>query len=67
MVDASQDEMMSHVCHIITGPGGTGQSVLFRKFHAACQAKELLIFICAATSLVGLLFDGATTSHSLLN
>ncbi len=67
MVEAGQDKMMSHVCHIITGPGGTGKSALFRKLHAACQAKGLLIFICAATSLVAHLFDGATTAHSLFN
>ncbi len=41
--------------------------MLFRKLHAACQAKGQLISICAATGLVVLLFDGATTAHSLFN
>ncbi len=67
MVEAGRDEMTSHVCHIITGPGGTGKLALFRKLHAACQAKGLLIPICTATSLVALLFDGARTAHSLFN
>ncbi len=67
MVEAGQDEMTSHVCHIITGPEGTGKSALFRKLHGACQAKRLLISICAATDLAALLFDGATTAHSLFN
>ncbi len=59
--------MMSHVCHVITGPGGTGKLALFRKLHAACQAKGLLISICSATSLAALLSNGATTAHSLFN
>jgi hypothetical protein len=67
MVEAGRDKMMSHVCHIITGPGGTGKLALFRKLHAVCQAKGLLISICAATGLAALLFDGATTAHSLFN
>jgi hypothetical protein len=67
MVEAGQDEVTSHVCHIMTGPEGTGKSVLFRKLHAACQAKGLLISICAATGLAALLFDGTTTAHSLFN
>ena len=67
MVEAGRDEMTSHVCHIITGPGGTGKSALFRKLHAACRAKGLMISICAATGLSALLFDGATTAHSLFN
>ncbi len=67
MVEAGQDKMTSHVCHIITGSGGTGKTPLFRKLHAACQAKGLLISICAATGLGALLFDGATTAHSLFN
>jgi hypothetical protein len=36
MVEAGQDKMTSHVCHIITGPGGTDKLALFRKLHAAC-------------------------------
>jgi hypothetical protein len=67
MVEAGRDEMTSHVCHIITGPGGTGKLALFRKLHAACQAKGLSISICTATSLAAQFFDGATTDHSLLN
>ncbi len=51
----------------ITGPGGAGKLAFFRKLHAACQAKGLLISICAATGLAALLFDGATTAHSLFN
>jgi hypothetical protein len=67
MVEAGQDKMTSHVCHIITGPGGTGKTPVFRKLHAACWAKGLLISICSATGLAALLFNGATTAHSLFN
>jgi hypothetical protein len=42
-----------------------GKSALFRKLHAACCSKGLLIAICAATSLAALLFEGAVTAHSL--
>ncbi len=59
--------MTPHVCHIITGPGGTGKLALFRKLHAACQAKKLLISICTATGLAALLFNGAITAYSLFN
>jgi Mrp family chromosome partitioning ATPase len=67
MVEAGRDDMTAHIFHIITGPGGTGKSALFRKLHAACRSKGLLISICAATGLAALLFDGATTAHSLFN
>jgi hypothetical protein len=67
MVEAGRDEMTSRVCHIIPGPGGTGKLVLFRKLHAACQAKGLLVSTCTATDLAALLFNGATTAHSLFN
>jgi hypothetical protein len=67
MVEAGRDEMTSHVCHIITGPGESGKLALFRKLHAAYQAKGLLISTCDATGLAALLFDGATTAHSLFN
>ncbi len=30
MVEASRGKMTSHVCHILTGPGGTGKLALFR-------------------------------------
>ncbi len=36
-----------------------------KKLHAACRMNGILISICAATSLAALLFDGATTAHSL--
>jgi hypothetical protein len=42
-----------------------GKSALFKKLHAACCSKGLLIIICAATSLAALLFEGAVTAHSL--
>jgi hypothetical protein len=42
-----------------------GKSALFRKLHAACHSKGLLIAICAITSLAALLFEGAVTAHSL--
>jgi hypothetical protein len=48
-------------------PGGTGKSALFRKLHAACRSKGVLITICAAMSLAALLFDGGTTAHSLFS
>ena len=67
MVEAGQDDMTAHIFHIITGPGGTGKLALFRKLHAACRSKGLLISICAATGFAALLFDGATTAHSLIS
>ena len=36
-----------------------------KKLHAACRMNGILISICAATSLSALLFEGATTAHSL--
>jgi len=63
--DAIREEMVEHVFHFIGGPGGTGKSALFKKLHAACRANGLLIAICACTSLAALLFEGATTAHSL--
>jgi hypothetical protein len=51
--------------HFISGPGGTGKSLLFRKLHAACRSMGLLIVICVATSLAALSFEGAVTAHSL--
>ncbi len=38
---------------------------MFRKLHAACCSKGLLIAICAATGLVALSFEGSVTAHSL--
>jgi hypothetical protein len=35
--------------------------------HAACRSKGALITICAAMILATLLFDGATTAHSLFS
>ncbi len=43
--------LTSHQFCFIGGPGGTGKSALFRKLHAACCSKGLLIAICAAMSL----------------
>jgi hypothetical protein len=57
--------MVEHIFHFIGGPGGTGKSALFKKLHAACRMNGLLISICAATSLAALLYEGATTAHSL--
>ena len=36
-----------------------------KKLHAACRMNGILISICAATSLAAVLFEGATTAHSL--
>jgi hypothetical protein len=63
--DAHRDAMVEHKFHFIGGPGGTGKSALFKKLHAACRMNGLLISICAATSLAALLYEGATTAHSL--
>jgi hypothetical protein len=57
--------LTNHQLHFIPGPGGTGKSTLFRKLHAACRRKSLLIAICAAMSLAAFLFEGAVTPHSL--
>jgi hypothetical protein len=61
----ARDAMVEHIFHFIGGPGGTGKSALFKKLHAACRMNGLLISICAATSLAALLYEGATTAHSL--
>jgi hypothetical protein len=63
--NTDQDLLTSHRFHFIGGPGRTGKSALFRKLHAACCSKGLLIAICAATSLAALSFEGAVTAHSL--
>jgi hypothetical protein len=65
--DANQDAMVQHVFHFIGGPGGTGKSALIKKIHAACRMNGLLISICAATSLAALMYDSATTAHSLFS
>jgi hypothetical protein len=65
--DANQDAMVEHIFHFIGGLGGTGKSALFKKLHAVCRTNGLLISICAATSLAALLYEGATTAHSLFS
>ena len=64
---SNQDSLNSHKFHFISGPGGTGKSALFRKLQAACRAEGILISICAAITLAALLFEGATTAHSLFS
>jgi hypothetical protein len=59
------DLLTSHQFHFIGRPGGMGKSALFRKLHAACHSKGLLIAICSATSPAALSFEGAVTAHSL--
>jgi hypothetical protein len=61
--NTDRDLLTSHQFHFIGGPGRTGKSALFRKLHAACCSKGLLIAICAATSLAALSFEGAVTAH----
>ena len=63
--DANQDEIVEDIYHFIGGPGGTGKSALMKKPYSACRMNGILISICAETSLAALLFDGATTDHSL--
>ena len=63
--DANQDEIVEDIYHFIGGPGGAGKSALMKKLHAACRMNGILISICAATSLSALLFEVATTAHSL--
>jgi hypothetical protein len=46
-----RDLLTSHQFHFIGGPGGARKSALFRKLHAACCSKSLLIAICAAMLL----------------
>jgi hypothetical protein len=65
--DSNRDDITQHEFHFIGGPRGTGKSALFRKLHAACRSKGVLIAICAAMSLAPLLFDGATTVPSLFS
>ncbi len=63
--NTNRDLLTSHRFHIIGRPGGMGKSALFRKLHAACPSKGLLIAICAATSLAAFSFEGAVIAHSL--
>jgi hypothetical protein len=63
--NTDRDLLTSHRFHFIDGLGRMGKSALFRKLHAACRSKGLLIAICAATSLAALSFEVAVTAHSL--
>jgi hypothetical protein len=45
MVEAGQDNMMAHIFHIITGPGGTGKSALFRHWAATMTLNQQLQLI----------------------
>ena len=62
---SNREDLQCHQFHFIGGPGGTGKSALFKKLHAACRSIGLLISICAQSSLAALLFNGATTAHTL--
>jgi hypothetical protein len=44
---------------------GAGKTTVFKQLQAACRAKGVMIQCCAATTLAALLFEGATTAHSL--
>jgi hypothetical protein len=63
--DANQDDIIKHNFHFIGSPGGTKKLVLFKKLHAECCNKGILITICTATSLATLSYEGAITAHSL--
>ncbi len=63
--DTDGDLLTSPQFNFIGRPGRTGKSELFRKLHAACCSKGLLIAICAATSFTALLFEGTVTANSL--
>ncbi len=65
--DASRDAIFEHIFHFIGGLGGTGKSALFKKLHAASRMNGLRISICAATRIAALLYEGATTAHSLFS
>jgi hypothetical protein len=65
--DYNRDDTTQHEFHFRGGPGGTGKLALFRKLHAACRSKGVLITICSTMSLAALLFEGATTAHSLFS
>ena len=65
--NTNRDDLIQHEFHFIGGPGGTGKSALFKKLHAACRKNGILITICAQSSLAALMFDGATTAHSLFS
>ena len=45
--------------------GGAGKTTVFKQLQAACRAKGIMIQCCASTTLAALLFEGATTAHSL--
>jgi hypothetical protein len=62
---AAGDGIRESRCIFLSGVGGTGKTALFRKLHAYCRSKSLLIQVCAATTLAALLFDGGCTAHSL--
>jgi hypothetical protein len=65
LTEGNQHPSAASQCIFLSGVGGTGKTALFRKLHAYCRSKGLLIQICAATTLAALLFKGGSTAHSL--
>ena len=49
----------------LAGAGGVGKTALFKKYHAFCRSKGVLIKVCAATTLAALLYDHGVTAHNL--
>jgi hypothetical protein len=61
----NRDQIAEHEFIFLGAPGGAGKTTLFKQCQAACRAAGVMIQCCAATTLAALLFDGATTAHSL--
>ena len=64
-VSLEDGDIEDNVFKFISGPGGTGKTAVFKKLQAWCRSQGILISCCAATTLAALLFEGATTAHSL--
>lgn len=62
---ASTHDSASIKLLFVSGPGGTGKSMLCKRLHAKLRSEERLIAVCASTSLAARLFEGGQTAHSL--
>jgi hypothetical protein len=63
--NSNREDITKHEFNFIRGPGRTGKLAPFKKLHAACPSHDLLMSICAATSLAASSFEGVSTAHSL--
>jgi hypothetical protein len=62
---SNREDFKNHEFYFLGALGGTGKTTVFKQLQAACRAKGIMIQCCASTTLAALLFEGATTAHSL--